>query len=651
MFVAAGVLAAAIFIFRDSEAPPARHETPEAKQPSKMIEVAPPVLPVPEGEAPEARSEKTSAVITVRDAVSGHTLNGCAFATEEGQQISCDSRGLLLVDTTGKHHLGGDVSAPGYSRKAFSLVLSVARTTAEVLLTRGASLSGVVVDGAQHPVAGAIVLARPINAKAETELGVPSDNEGRFELQNITPGPTEVEAELPGERSLFGRIELSVSPGEHRSNLRIVMDSGGRVEGVVVNADGSPADDLESASFDCPRRSGGKGATGDAFVLDGVPPGVCTILAGSRSHGRAALSGVTIRSGQTTSVKLVLASAILDGFVHDSRGSALAGVSVSVALTSGKELGSTTSAPSGAFHFSGLPDGPFRVRASQNTLSAEVSGVKVGTLVDLVLRDTGALQGVVVDGAGHPAATCSVRVVARGRVPGLSGPSSTGRTASACTFRFETMAPGTYDIVASASGKTDGHATTSVEEGRTSEVTIHLGDGATVNGRVLRDGRPVAECVVGIGAITSSDGAFELPGLADGHTHLTAMCPEGFGGGTDITVQGGRAGGDVTINVSTATHETPPLADFGGIGATLRTEDGYPAVMNAMQNTPAELAGLQAGDVLLSVDGESTSGVPLNDVIGQIRGEAGSSVTLTVRRPGVAAPFEVELERRRIVVP
>jgi carboxyl-terminal processing protease len=70
-------------------------------------------------------------------------------------------------------------------------------------------------------------------------------------------------------------------------------------------------------------------------------------------------------------------------------------------------------------------------------------------------------------------------------------------------------------------------------------------------------------------------------------------------------------------------------------------------VMSPLAGSPAEAAGLLAGDVVLEVDGESVDGSTIEDQIARIRGEAGTDVTLTLQRDG-AEPFDLTITRAEI---
>ena len=70
---------------------------------------------------------------------------------------------------------------------------------------------------------------------------------------------------------------------------------------------------------------------------------------------------------------------------------------------------------------------------------------------------------------------------------------------------------------------------------------------------------------------------------------------------------------------------------FEGIGAEVGMRDGQITILAPIPDTPAEMAGIRPGDVILEIEGESTRGMSLLEVIGKIRGEKGTPVELKVR--------------------
>lgn len=87
---------------------------------------------------------------------------------------------------------------------------------------------------------------------------------------------------------------------------------------------------------------------------------------------------------------------------------------------------------------------------------------------------------------------------------------------------------------------------------------------------------------------------------------------------------------------------------FTGIGAEVELKNEQVTVISPIKGSPAEKAGIQAKDVLLSVDGESLAGLDLQTAVSKIRGPKGSKVTIMVRRPGTQEPIKFEITRSDI---
>ena len=89
---------------------------------------------------------------------------------------------------------------------------------------------------------------------------------------------------------------------------------------------------------------------------------------------------------------------------------------------------------------------------------------------------------------------------------------------------------------------------------------------------------------------------------------------------------------------------------YAGIGIQIDVRDGWITIVAPLPGTPAERAGVQPGDRIVSIDGKSTEGWTQDDARGAIRGKTGSNVVLLVERPGVLARIPFTLARGEIRV-
>ncbi len=90
---------------------------------------------------------------------------------------------------------------------------------------------------------------------------------------------------------------------------------------------------------------------------------------------------------------------------------------------------------------------------------------------------------------------------------------------------------------------------------------------------------------------------------------------------------------------------------YSGIGAELGIEDGLPIIVSPFDGSPAIKAGVQAGDIIIEVDGKDVTTQPLNEIVSLIRGEAGTDVTLTLLRPDEGKTVEITITRGEIDAP
>jgi carboxyl-terminal processing protease len=86
---------------------------------------------------------------------------------------------------------------------------------------------------------------------------------------------------------------------------------------------------------------------------------------------------------------------------------------------------------------------------------------------------------------------------------------------------------------------------------------------------------------------------------------------------------------------------------FGGLGIEITTDKGFIKIISPIDDTPADKAGIQAGDYITHLNGDSVVDMNLKEAIDIMRGEVGTSITLTIIR-GTEDPFDVELTRDTI---
>ena len=89
---------------------------------------------------------------------------------------------------------------------------------------------------------------------------------------------------------------------------------------------------------------------------------------------------------------------------------------------------------------------------------------------------------------------------------------------------------------------------------------------------------------------------------------------------------------------------------FGGLGIFISFKDNYPTVISGIEGTPADRAGIQSGDQIIEIEGESTAGWAVEKTVRHLRGQPGTAVRFQVTRPGLGDPIEYNLVREKINV-
>jgi carboxyl-terminal processing protease len=91
--------------------------------------------------------------------------------------------------------------------------------------------------------------------------------------------------------------------------------------------------------------------------------------------------------------------------------------------------------------------------------------------------------------------------------------------------------------------------------------------------------------------------------------------------------------------------ETMIDGNYSGLGLSVVLEDGAVKVVSPFRGSPADSAGIKAGDFITHLDGKLIYGGSLDDAVAQMRGPSGTSIRLTIFRPGREEPMEVDVTR------
>ena len=90
---------------------------------------------------------------------------------------------------------------------------------------------------------------------------------------------------------------------------------------------------------------------------------------------------------------------------------------------------------------------------------------------------------------------------------------------------------------------------------------------------------------------------------------------------------------------------TSTEGEFGGLGISIQPRDHYPTVVSPIEGTPAFYMGIQGGDQIIEIEGESSYDFSSRDAVKLLRGTPGTQVNITIKRPGVENPIPYTITR------
>ena len=636
-------------------------------------EAAPPVqgLSIAEGEA---------AFVTLR-LRPAHRLTG--QVTDErgepiaGAQVSVRRDGVALLsfdvttDTRGRFRVDGLLPGPWWvTARAPGHLATSAETVVPgdlaLVLTRGATVEGRVVDERDRPVAGATVLwlgpataARPtgdglgvvpgpvppIPLDALTSAGpaptlvasgarTVTGPDGRFVLESIPPGLGEVHVEAPGLAP--ARSAMRLAPGERVRALRLTTPDGASLEGRVVDERGFPLAsilvELRCELEPWPRSL----VAGDdgTFRFEGVV-GVAVLTARPADLPPARLR-VEGRSGERLEVELRVPSELhqLAVRVFDPEGFPVADAEVELRSRDPRSplVRRGRTAADGTFVFAALPPPPYQLSASHPDFVQRDLGEVADPSSELriVLPRGGALHGRVVDAWSlEPLDGVELRAEAD------EGPARVTTSGVDGSYVLERLPLGRYQLRASGPGLLEATRSIELRQPLTRVPDWPLAAAARLVGEVVDVlGDPVPDARVtaddGTAARSAADGTFRLELPAGVHVLEASHPSAGRARSAPVRVDAGeeRSLRLVTnARVAEPSHERVPSFV---VGVPVEVERrGDEVVVTQVHGSGV---GLRPSDVLLAIDGEPV--LAASQARALLRGPAGVSASVRLRRGG-----------------
>lgn len=562
------------------------------------------------------------------------------------------------------------------------------------IVRRGETLQGVVVTSTGAPVAGAWVRAQPRDGKVRTKRTYgreQSDRRGRFEMKGLRAATYEVTVDTRDAFYQPDPVKVEVRTGV-AAKVRLVVEQGGTVRGKVVDEYGKPVAGVTVRAagrkrWDSVRRDAHTRDDG-TFELTGIRPGEVRVAAykqrWTKLRGPGATDDdvhgetVTVKPGEVVEVRLVVASQtetirgrvvdargdpVTDAFVDAERESDSAGASARQAQRSLRKAWGRhpeLTDLEGSFALRDLAEGTYTVRAyRRGGGEAVVEHVRVGTSVTLTLRATGSVSGTLeVRGATTPDHfSILVQNLRGGFHRREKFYRSDGR------WKIEDVPPGDYIVKATAAqGTAKAEVTLKAGEHRVG-LRLHLEGRATLTGRVvaLVTGDPVPGMRVYVKPvhggdwssyqyygndpqrrnITDSDGRFTIEQAPAGQVYVSVF-PQTWATATHtfarvvVYARGGETTDVGTIKVPRRrvghrerrgdigyhTKRHPPGTD---------PDDLRVVVSYVRPEGPADAAGLEPGDEIVTVGGVSVTGRAYYSYWAMIYLPAGSTLRLGLK--------------------
>ncbi len=362
-----------------------------------------------------------------------------------------------------------------------------------------------------------------------------TSDDGTFTLENVPPGTVQLNIQAAGYTA--GRMPgLTVEEGKTLADIEVTMDRGAKVTGRVTGPDGSAMAgvavrvDAGDSRMPLPPMMGGASVVTDGngeYTMEAVENGEKTIVF-SRSGYLPAQKTVTLDRSEHR-VDAQLSSGVrISGQVVTEGGSPVSEASVTARSASQGDFASrsTLTDAGGNFTMEGLAPGRYSFMASKSGVgSTQLQDVDVstGVPVRIVVKSGGTIYGRVI---GLPSEELAQATVSASSSSGFAS----GAVDASGNYRIDGAPAGTVRLNARTMGMVGGKSSpvvsVQVEPGSTVQQDIEFKSSTVVSGRVTRDGRPVADAMLGFfprqgqaqttaRTTTGRDGYYEVSGLDD----------------------------------------------------------------------------------------------------------------------------------------
>ncbi|HEV7514810.1 MAG TPA: carboxypeptidase regulatory-like domain-containing protein [Thermoanaerobaculia bacterium] len=534
-------------------------------------------------------------------------------------------------------HLPGDVVVPPAGRGERAL------RAPTFALEPAAAATGVVVDVADKPVAGALVSAAVPAALFDwtaPKARARSGSDGRFALRPLAAArPYEVTASLPG----FAAAKLTLAelkPKAVRSGLRLVLRRGRTVRGRVVDDAGRPVAAavvqlLAPAGADPVREGTGTlhqttADTAGQFAVEGLLPGKIDLFVRAPGFPPASRRQVAVPAGAGSfdlgpiplGRGVALAGIVVDGGNHP-----VAGAAVHIQAEEGPlgrwasrgEVEAANTGADGRFAVPGLARGPAVVTVEREGFAPRtLTGVKAPLPEPLrvVLSLASRLAGEVVDDAGVPVPGARLRARSDARLTLLLASPMPPPTPVAMSdddghFELRDAPTGKMSLYTSAPGFLPTIQPVELAAGQSrDDLRVVLHRGSAVVGRVLApDGTPAADAEVSLAgpsatsARADGDGNYGLDAVPPGPRTFTAQLPGTAPTARDLTVRPGENRLDFQLGpgLEVAGRVVDPAgAPVGGARVALSAGDFQPHETASGDDGSFRFPGLRGGAYRLS---------------------------------------------------